>query len=280
MRGARLWPAFVAALVVEACCSTCCRSPATTAPGPSPPSCSPASPTSSSSRSPRRWPAAGCAGAGPGCRRWSPPTGPGPSCSRPARCSGAGPRPPPERARRARRPRRPGGLGGRFVISQAPRSSRPTSTTRHRQAGRRPLPHVRRRPGPPARLLRLRQHRPVAAGRHARPRPAARTRRWRARGGSGLVVRVALAALRARLHHRGKRRRRRSRPQAVVLGDEAWLADVARARSGTTMSRVGAGTAGALRRQSHASAQARPGRARRDALPSVMLFCAAKRRTA
>ena len=60
-----------------------------------------------------------------------------------------GPRAPPERAGRARRPRRPGGLGAALLhqpgAARVPGQRRPP---RHHQAGRRPLPHLRRRPDP------------------------------------------------------------------------------------------------------------------------------------
>ena len=66
----------------------------------------------------------------------------------------------------------------RFVVNQAPREFQANvDHLEHGQAGRPPLPHLRRRPRLPSRLLRLRQHRPVAARRHLRPRPAAQRRR-------------------------------------------------------------------------------------------------------
>src|SRR3954447_6290737 len=112
---------------------------------------------------------------------------------------GPGPRAPPELPGRARRPRRPGGRGTAVLrqpgAARVPGQRRPPQ---HHQAGRRPLPHLRRRPRPPPGLLRLRQHRPVAARRHPRPRPATE------RGGGAVG---AVGAGRANSITEGKRTR-------------------------------------------------------------------------
>ena len=132
---------------------------------------------------------------------------------------GPGPPAPLERAGRARRPRRPGGVSAALLHQPgAARVPGQREPPRHRQAGRQPLPHLRRRPGSTSRLLRLRQHRPVAAGRHPRPRPAAQTPTWRARGGEVRGVRASTHPGERWCGERGERAtpRRRRRPGSAA----------------------------------------------------------------
>jgi hypothetical protein len=111
---------------------------------------------------------------------------------------------------RARRPDdlsvEPPGRGAHRPRRHAPREFRPTPTTSHRQARRRPLPHVRRRAD--RRAFCVLGHRPVAPA-VTRDPTSARTRRWRGRDG-GSVLR-ALAALRRKGIARAPGRRGGSR---------------------------------------------------------------------
>ena len=88
------------------------------------------------------------------------------------------------------RPQRPGGLGAALRhqpgAARVPGQRRPP---RHRQAGRRPLPHVRRRPDPDRAFCVFVNTDQSPPGRHPRPRPAAQ------RGGAR-SVRSGVPALR------------------------------------------------------------------------------------
>ena len=224
LRGAMLWPAFVVAVVVRGHPARPAAGVRRRRPGAVRRRAAGRLPEPRASwRWPRRWPGAGCAAAGPGMPAVIATDRAGTVLLVAARA--------PlvavlgllhhSSVRAAREDLNAQAASARrFFVSQAPREFQANvdhlDTVKQGEdlyrtcvAGARPRPRV----------LRLRQHRPVAAGRHARSRPAAQ----RGGGAVGAVggwssVRVAFAALLALTASPRGSGPEAARPRAVVLG--------------------------------------------------------------